>query len=204
MRSVERSPAGGCWTFTAGKTGAGYGLVGGKRDRRLAHVVSYEHHVGPIPEGLVVGHVCHDEASARGECAGGRTCPHRACVNPDHLAAMTYGQNSRGSSMTGSGPQERCKRGLHLMAEARRVVGKDRTPYCGACRDEYVKEASERRRLIEQGLAPLPTPRLAARRDTCKRGHDLADAYVRKNGTRQCRVCQREREERHRAKRKAA
>lgn len=51
--------------------------VGGPRPG--AHRLSYEHHVGPIPAGLVLDHLC-------------RTPP---CVNPEHLEAVTQGENIR-------------------------------------------------------------------------------------------------------------
>lgn len=66
-----------CWLWTGGK-GNGYGrmcTVG--RKMKLAHRVSYEMHVGPIPAGLVIDH----------------TCRNTLCVNPDHLRAVTNKQN---------------------------------------------------------------------------------------------------------------
>ena len=62
----------------------GYGRrsVGGKWV--LAHRGAYEEARGPVPKGLVIDHVCHNES----DCIGGDTCPHRRCVNPLHLEAV--------------------------------------------------------------------------------------------------------------------
>lgn len=147
MRSVTRHPDGGCWEFTGGIQSAGYGIVGGRTVKALAHVLSYVEHIGPVPEGMVVGHTCHDAASHAGLCAGGRQCLHRRCVNPEHLVAMTYGENSRASAVMGAPVQDFCKNG-HEMATTRRVyMAKDgrRVPYCGVCRPASIRAKVERR-----------------------------------------------------------
>lgn len=60
--------------------------------RRLLYVhrFMYERFVGPIPDGYVVDHLCHN---ADQSCAGGSTCAHRRCANPDHLGAVTQRGN---------------------------------------------------------------------------------------------------------------
>jgi hypothetical protein len=47
---------------------------------------------GPIPPGLYVDHACH---TTDPDCAGGPNCPHRRCVNPDHLELVTDDENRR-------------------------------------------------------------------------------------------------------------
>lgn len=53
----------------------------------------WERENGPVPKGWTLDHVCHTEAKARGECAGGKTCKHRRCCELAHLEAMPHGEN---------------------------------------------------------------------------------------------------------------
>jgi hypothetical protein len=61
----------GCWNWigtTAGPGRYGYFHVGGSRSNRqrvYAHRYSYELHVGPIPEGLEIDHLCRNTANHR-------------------------------------------------------------------------------------------------------------------------------------------
>jgi hypothetical protein len=48
---------------------------------------------GPIPDGMVVDHICHTEALIKGECKGGWSCPHRSCVNLNHLRLISQQEN---------------------------------------------------------------------------------------------------------------
>ncbi len=45
---------------------------------------------GDPPRGYVLDHLCHK----RDECDGGPTCPHRRCVNPQHVELVTHQVNT--------------------------------------------------------------------------------------------------------------
>lgn len=68
-----------CWIWTAKRTSEGYGHVKFNGRTRSAHRTAYELLVGPIPEGLVLDHLCS-------------TPP---CVNPAHLEPVTQAENIR-------------------------------------------------------------------------------------------------------------
>lgn len=97
----------GCWLWTGAllksnargyRVSGGYGIFRGPGMKTArAHRVSYEHHVGPIPDGMTLDHRCHTSDPT---CPGGNTCPHRACVNPAHLDVTTRKRNV----LMGSGP----------------------------------------------------------------------------------------------------
>lgn len=67
----------GCWEWQGEILPNGYGRIWDHQKRHLAHRWSYMHHVGPIPDGLVIDHECNNPA----------------CVNPDHLRPMTQQAN---------------------------------------------------------------------------------------------------------------
>lgn len=67
----------GCLTWD--RTGpGGYGHLT-FRGRQLAHRLAWEVRHGPIPEGRVIDHLCHN----------------RGCIEPDHLRVATREQNNR-------------------------------------------------------------------------------------------------------------
>ncbi len=75
-RRVEIDDA-GCWLWVGKVNRGGYGVTSVAGKTRSAHRVSYEWHVGPIPIGLDLDHLCRV----------------RRCVNPDHLEPVTRREN---------------------------------------------------------------------------------------------------------------
>ncbi|MFH9014005.1 HNH endonuclease signature motif containing protein [Streptomyces sp. NPDC017943] len=108
----------GCWFWTASKNTGGYGhfMYGGQRGN--AHRFAYEALVGPIPEGLVLDHLCRV----------------RHCVNPDHLEPVTM----RVNSLRGEGPSAKnavkthCKQGHEFSASNTYVTPRGRRQ-CRTC-----------------------------------------------------------------------
>ena len=81
---------GECWMWQGAKNENGYPYISVKRRTRRAHRVAYIAWKGEVPGEMPLDHTCH---SASADCPGGRTCAHRACVNPDHLEPVTTRTN---------------------------------------------------------------------------------------------------------------
>lgn len=107
------------WTGRIDRHGYGQIKIGGRNGRpHAAHRVSYETEIGPIPEGLVIDHLCRV----------------RNCVNPSHLEPVSNEENVR----RGHKDREvhlRCRNG-----HARTVANTYRTPAgdrdCRTCHNE--------------------------------------------------------------------
>lgn len=132
IEQIELVPSlGACWIWIGYKTPEGYGeiSIGGRSGgTRKAHLVSYEHMVGKRDPGMQLDHVCH---TADTDCPGGRDCPHRACVNPDHLEPVTAAENSQRSRNTGS-RRTHCPQG-HAYAEGNVYISTLGAQVCRTC-----------------------------------------------------------------------
>lgn len=77
---VGKPDADGCWPWLGKPDSYGYGRIseGGRGGRMLrAHRVSWEVHVGPIPDDHTIDHLCGN----------------KRCVNPAHLEPVSASEN---------------------------------------------------------------------------------------------------------------
>lgn len=126
----------GCLEWLGATTGSGYAQIklGPDEGKRLVYVHrwSYEHHIGPIPEGLEVDHLCRNTI----------------CVLPDHLEAVTPSVNFWRSANAAAvnARKTHCIRG-HPLAGANLEASPEGWRRCRECR--RVRDRSRLARLRE-------------------------------------------------------
>ena len=136
----------GCWEWKSSLDRNGYGVfseknvsTGGKMKRYFAHRLVYEFLVGPIPEGLVIDHLCRNSR----------------CVRPDHLEPVSQGENVRRGNIAESAKSRRearlvavthCKYGHEYAVEG--VFRSDGLRVCRACNREKTRKARARTKAL--------------------------------------------------------
>lgn len=106
-----------CWVTTLNPTkrypqiNVGDALV-------CVHRCSYEHHVGPIPDGLELDHLCRNTR----------------CVNPLHLEPVTHHENVLRGNAALARRTGKCKRG-HPLIEGNLYYRTDGSRSCKTCGD---------------------------------------------------------------------
>ena len=78
-REEDRGYKTPCWVWMKGCTTGGYAEAFAEGCVRYGHRISYELHVGRIPEGMMLDHLCRV----------------RNCINPGHLEPVTDFENRR-------------------------------------------------------------------------------------------------------------
>lgn len=125
-----------CWNWTCPPTTAGYGQFQDYSHHMvLAHRWAYENLVGPIPEGLVIDHLCRN----------------RMCVNPAHLEPVTIKENNRRGAGSGGdlNPHKGfCSRGHERLPESLLPSGNCRPCFNELARKYYYQRKARR---AEQG-----------------------------------------------------
>lgn len=123
--------SGECLEWTGARDKDGYGLF--KLGPRMvrAHRYAYEQAKGPIPPGLPLDHLCRNHG----------------CVEPAHLEAVTYQENSR-RGLTGSLERNRthCPLG-HVYSETNTLY-RGRKRLCRECNRAHCRKQYERRKAL--------------------------------------------------------
>lgn len=133
-----------CWSWQNCINSKGYACVGVNGKVQLAHRVSYELLVGPIPAGLQIDHLCQN----------------KKCINPEHLEPVTDKVNK---SRTDAATKLRCVHGHPLAGPNVRTKSKGKRGtqrQCCVCEMDMAAARTERNR---KGLRQT-RPEVAARR----------------------------------------
>ena len=122
---VDRRGPDECWPWTGMKNSKGYGRIEVEGRRRAAHRIGYQLIYGPVPEELVMHHLCEN----------------RICCNPAHLIPTTNKINV----LLGNAPSAKaarathCKRGHEYTEENTRIPKSGGKRSCRTCCREYMR-----------------------------------------------------------------
>lgn len=118
-----------CTVWVGSCNSLGYGLITLDGKPQLAHRIAYESAYGPIPDGLVIDHLCRV----------------RNCVNPAHLEAVTQKENGRRGRFDRSLQEgDTCLNG-HLIETGGLYVRPSGKTECRKCRATAAHRESRRR-----------------------------------------------------------
>lgn len=119
------APDGTCWHWQGPLWANGYGKTSVKiHGTRLAHRAFYAEHVGPIPSGMDLDHLCRN----------------RWCVNPEHLDPVSRAVNLD----RGLDARTTCRSGLHDLTLPEAFI--PGTKQCVECWRIRYRKASKRYR----------------------------------------------------------
>lgn len=140
MRGCQEDTTTGCWVWVRQRNKHGYGhvCVGTRRSNTGktcgigagAHRVSYELHIGKIPAGLQIDHLCRN----------------RACVNPQHLEPVSAKENvNRGETIAKAAKAATsCKRG-HVFTDSSTRRWPDGRRACKICERSLRKARKQKK-----------------------------------------------------------
>lgn len=130
---------GPCHVYRGNKLKSGYGIVSVKSIRpgmtsMVVHRWCWEREVGPIPEGLVIDHMCRN----------------KSCCNVDHLRAVTYRINAIENSESVAAKNEaktHCYKGHPFTEESLIFVKGKKRRVCWECEELYKPRRYELKRM---------------------------------------------------------
>jgi hypothetical protein len=190
--------ANGCLLWT-GATNKGYGKLRRAETNKTwaAHRFAWTITNGPIPEGMVIDHLCRTPL----------------CVNTDHMEVTTIRVNTiRGFSDSGKNARKlACKRGHDFTPDNTFPCNGEKPGRgCKACRrlwqrarnlgmklDDYLEMYPDERDGLRVRAKPSGGPRRErgprGPKTHCKHGHEFTEmnTYVKPSGERCCRECRR-------------
>lgn len=194
----------GCWQYAGAPNPVnGYCAITIRGKGSPVHRVAYEIFIGPIPEGMEIDHLCHTRDL---DCPGGIDCPHRRCVNPEHLEPVTRTENNR-RSLSPSAINRRkthCTKGHEFTPEntvirtTQSPTGPKRHRACRECERGWRAKGTPRRK---GGPAPESVSQVSPDelKTHCKNGHEFTPENTAMKpywhgvgGHRVCRECAKE------------
>lgn len=137
LRSGGRDPNAKCWEWKGHINRNGYGTFYFAHSRtRMAHRLAYELVLGPIPEGMVLDHICRK----------------RNCVNPKHLQPVTNLENIDRGSIRAS-QRTHCSHG-HPFDDNNTIIRRDgkgwsRGRLCRTCLEIHSVSLRESREVFD-------------------------------------------------------
>jgi len=136
MLRIEDAPH-ECWRWTGTIRPQGYGSVHLRGSSWQAHIMVYELFAGPVPEGKILHHTCHN----------------KWCCNPAHVKPATSSENNADSRANRDPNKPRrkrthCRRGHEFTEGSFRwyTRGHYRVRICLACEAAARRRKNERRR----------------------------------------------------------
>lgn len=178
--SLHRPDLGPCWIWKPLGGVGGYGTFYlGKG--MTAHRASYILFIGPVPDGLVIDHLCRV----------------RNCVRPSHFEAVTLAENTRRAQAWIAGAnwqrsKTHCPHG-HPYAGSNLRIAKDGKRCCRAC---AARDAAKRRaRLLAENPPAFRPPKPP--REFCANGHSWPEFGTMRGGKQVCRQCERDKVRRY-------
>lgn len=126
---MNSADIGQCWVWTGVSNSMGYGRSSFFGETRLVHRAVYEEQRGPVPEGLVLDHLCGT----------------KRCFRPDHLEPVTQ----RTNTVRYHQAQTHCRNGHERTTENQRINPENGHRQCRRC---SANRSREIRRQIKMGL----------------------------------------------------
>jgi hypothetical protein len=140
-----------CWLWTGAVTAWGYPKYRTFRHVDAAYRVIWMDLHGPLPAGIELDHLCHTRDAT---CLAAAECPHRRCVNPDHLEPVTAAENLRRSHRL----RETCRNGHEKTPENVRVRTRSDgqvTRDCRVCLRAQKRKAYAKQMAVKRGAGLL-------------------------------------------------